>query len=183
MQLHFNPVFRFNVDRSTLNFESNERNLRDNEALLFKAEAFSTNCNWKWSLRLPWAEKKKKAKNCNCDYLDWSTAAMERSFELRQWWWRKQLNDSILSVRPEFISRDALGFFRFRIAVNLFSFGIGFCLRTCNRRMHTLSSSSFLFPAIINHCKLINCNLTMYNEKENESKWKPGKVNIKKRLP
>ena len=103
-----------------------------------------------------------------------------RSFELRQWWWRKQLNDSILSVRAEFISRDALVFFRFRIAVNLFSFGIGLCLRTCNRTMHTPSSSSFLFPITLYHCKLINCNPTMYNEKENESKRKPGKANIKK---
>ena len=182
MQLHFNQVFRFNVDRSTLNFQSIERTLRDNEAFLFKAEAFSTNCNWKWSLRLPWAEKKKKAKNCNCDYLDWSTAAMEK-FRVEAVV-VAQAVERQHSVRKGWVHiPGCTWFFWFRIAVNLFSFGIGLCLRTCNRTMHTPSSSSFLFPITLYHCKLINCNPTMYNEKENESKRKPGKANIKKRLP
>ena len=43
------------------------------------------------------------------------------------------------------------GFFQFRIAVNLFSLSVGLFLITCNRTMHTLSSS-FLFPIIVYHC-------------------------------
>ena len=44
------------------------------------------------------------------------------------------------------------GFFQFRIAVNLFSLGVGLFLITCNRTVHTLPSS-FLFPIIIYHCE------------------------------
>ena len=38
-----------------------------------------------------------------------------------------------------------LGFFQFRIAVNLFWLGVGLFLITCNRTVHTLTSS-YLFP-------------------------------------
>ena len=44
------------------------------------------------------------------------------------------------------------GFFQFRIAVNLFSLGVGLFLLTYNRMVHTLPSS-FLFPIIIYHCE------------------------------
>ena len=44
-----------------------------------------------------------------------------------------------------------LGSFQVRIAVNLFSLGVGLFLITCNRTVHTLLSS-FLFP-IIYHCE------------------------------
>ena len=44
------------------------------------------------------------------------------------------------------------GFFQFRIAVNLFSLGVGLFLITCNRTVHTLPFS-FLFPIIIYHCE------------------------------
>jgi hypothetical protein len=47
------------------------------------------------------------------------------------------------------------GFFQFRIAVNLFSLGVGLFLIACNRTVHTLPSS-FLFPIIIYHCKIRN---------------------------
>ena len=44
------------------------------------------------------------------------------------------------------------GFFQFRIAVNLFSLGVGLFLISCNRTVHTLPAS-FLFPIIIYHCE------------------------------
>ena len=44
------------------------------------------------------------------------------------------------------------GFFQFRIAINLFSLGVGLFLITCNRTVHSLPSS-FLFPFIIYYCK------------------------------
>ena len=43
-----------------------------------------------------------------------------------------------------------LGFFQFRIALNLFMLGVGFFLIMCNRMVHTFPSS-FLFPIIIHH--------------------------------
>ena len=48
---------------------------------------------------------------------------------------------------------QTLAFFKFRIAVNLFSLGVQLFLITCNRTVHTLPSS-FLFPIIIFHCKI-----------------------------
>ena len=45
-----------------------------------------------------------------------------------------------------------IGFFQVRIAVNLFSLGIGLFLITCNRMMYPLPSS-FLFPIIIYDCE------------------------------
>ena len=57
------------------------------------------------------------------------------------------------------------GFFQFRIAVNLFSLGVGLFLITCNRTVHTLPPS-FVFPIIIYIIvKIINCKLSMYQEK------------------
>ena len=44
------------------------------------------------------------------------------------------------------------GFFQLRIAVNLFSLGVGLFIITCNRTVHNLPSS-FLFPIIIYHCE------------------------------
>ena len=43
-------------------------------------------------------------------------------------------------------------FFQFRIAVDLFSLGVGLFLIMCNRMVHNLPSS-FLFPVIIYHCE------------------------------
>ena len=48
------------------------------------------------------------------------------------------------------IPGQTLAFFQFRIAVNLFSLGVGLFLITCNRTVQTLPSS-FLFPIIIYH--------------------------------
>ena len=59
------------------------------------------------------------------------------------------------------------GFFQFKIAVNLFSLGVGLFLIRCNRTVHSLPSS-FLFTIV----KIINCKLTMYQEK--------GKINPKR---
>ena len=46
-----------------------------------------------------------------------------------------------------------LGFFQFRIAVNLFSLSVRRFLITRNRTVHALSSS-LLLPIIIYHCKI-----------------------------
>ena len=46
--------------------------------------------------------------------------------------------------RPGSNPRSDFGFFQFRIAVNLFSLGVGLFLITYNRMVHTLPSS-FLF--------------------------------------
>ena len=56
-----------------------------------------------------------------------------------------------------------LTFFQFRIAVNLFSLGVGLFLLAYNRMVHTLPSS-FLLPVSYHHLplwKIINCKLTM----------------------
>ena len=54
-----------------------------------------------------------------------------------------------------------LGYFQFRIAVNLFSRSVGLFLTTCNSNVLTLPSS-FLSPSIIYHCK--NFQLQSNNE-------------------
>ena len=66
---------------------------------------------------------------------------------------------------------------QFSIAVNLFSMGVGLSLRRCNRMVHT-PSSSFLFSIIIYHCKIFNCNWSIFKERENKSKKRLGKANF-----
>ena len=51
-----------------------------------------------------------------------------------------------------FESPIGLSFFQFRMAVNLFSLGARLFLITCNRTVHTLTSS-LLLPIIIYHCE------------------------------
>ena len=72
--------------------------------------------------------------------------------------------------RPGLNPVSDFGFFLFRIAVNLFSLGVGLFQITCNRMVHILPSS-FLFPFTFTIVKIINCKLTMYQEK--------GKINPK----
>ena len=55
--------------------------------------------------------------------------------------------------RPGYNPGMDLGFFQFRIAVNLFSLGVGLFLIKCNRTVHTLPSS-FLFSIIIYQFKI-----------------------------
>ena len=55
--------------------------------------------------------------------------------------------------RPGSNPGSEFGFFQFRIAVNLFSLGVGLFLITCNKTVHTLPSS-FLFPIITYLCKI-----------------------------
>ena len=50
------------------------------------------------------------------------------------------------------VNGSGLWLFQFRIAVNLFSLGVGLYLLTSNRTVHTLPSP-FLFPIIIYHCE------------------------------
>ena len=73
-----------------------------------------------------------------------------------------------------------LGFFQFRIALNLFSLGVGLFLIAYNRMVHTLPSS-FLFLIIIYHCE--NYHLQANNlprKRRNKSKKMPGKAHILK---
>ena len=56
--------------------------------------------------------------------------------------------------RPGLYPGTDLGFFQFRIAVNLFSLAIGLFLIPFKRRVHTITSS-FLFP-------IINYHFTIY---------------------
>ena len=101
----------------------------------------------------------------------------------RQWWRLKWYSNGILSGQARFKSQDRLctlhgsgggtsgramafclakpgsnprtdlGFFQFRISVNLLLLGVQLFLIMFNRMMHTLPSS-FLFPIIIYHCKI-----------------------------
>ena len=69
-----------------------------------------------------------------------------------------------------------LPFFKLRIAVNLFSLGVGFFLITCNRMVQTIPSS-FLFPIITYHCE--NDQFQANNvprKRKNKSKKRPGKA-------
>ena len=63
-------------------------------------------------------------------------------------------------TRPGSNPRTDLGFFQFRIAVNLLLLGVQLFLIMFNRMVHTLPSS-FLFPIIIYHCKI---NQSLYNK-------------------
>ena len=67
--------------------------------------------------------------------------------------------------RPGLNPGTDLGFFQFRIVVNLFSLGVGLFLIMCNRTVHTLPSSSSCLSSFTS-LKFINCNVTMYQEKE-----------------
>ena len=55
-------------------------------------------------------------------------------------------------------------FLQFIIAVNLFSLGVRLFLITCNRMVHTLSSS-FLFPIIIYQCENYQFKVNMKKER------------------
>ena len=67
------------------------------------------------------------------------------------------------------------GFLQSRIAVNLFSLGVGLFLITCIGTVHTPLPSSFLFPIIIYRCKIINFKLKMF---QLNPKNLPGNANI-----
>ena len=84
--------------------------------------------------------------------------------------------------RPDSNHGLDLGFFQFRIAVNLFSLGVGLFLITRNRMVHTLPSS-FPFPIIIYNCE--NYQFQTNNaprKRKNKSKKRPGKAHILKKV-
>ena len=80
----------------------------------------------------------------------------------RKWWWHKWKSDGILSRQAGFESRVRLWLFSVQNCCQSILTGpVSIFLITCNRTVLLLSC----FPSSFTIVKIINCYLTMYQEK------------------
>ena len=92
-------------------------------------------------------------------------------------WWRKRQSCGILSEQAGFESRDRLGFFPFRIVVNLFQQGAEFFSK--ERRIERCILFLLLSCFLSQLSKFVNCNIN--NEpRKIKSKKRQGEAQIKK---